>query len=182
MIHFAAAAELDDTAILRDAGEECGETVIIVLRPAIRRMRVAAGAGDLGAEENAADVLGEIARIVGQRKKVGGADRRDFARGREQRAGELVERRVAGYKFAQPLVIDARGGLKPRLPLMSSRSASRIVQKSTNSSRRKGHQRRAAALPLIPARSERPRLVGGEDAPDDIEVNATLEFGILAQR
>jgi hypothetical protein len=73
MLHFAALTDLNQPAIAADAGEVCGEPVVILLRPAVARVRVAARAADLRAEEHPAHVLGDIARVTGERKEIRGA-------------------------------------------------------------------------------------------------------------
>ena len=55
-------------------------------------------------------MLGQVARIAGQREEIGRADRHQIAIGGEQRTSKLVERHVPRHLLAQPLVISQCGG------------------------------------------------------------------------
>ena len=86
LVELVAAVVLDDAVL--DAGEERGQAVIVVLRPAVERVVVALGALQADAEEHLGRRLGARLRIaqgavvVGRRAAVGAAAARRSARGR----------------------------------------------------------------------------------------------------
>src|SRR5204862_5814346 len=101
MLHLAAVEDLNEPAIAADAGEAGGETVIVLLRPAVVRMGMAPRAGDLRAEEHAANVLGEIAWIAAEGEKIS----RTIAGGGEQRADNGVQRGPLLNLTTYPVVV-----------------------------------------------------------------------------
>src|SRR6478735_3430154 len=58
VVHLAAIDGTDHATVAGDPGEKGGKAMIILLRPAVRRMGMAAGAADLRAEKNPPDMLG----------------------------------------------------------------------------------------------------------------------------
>ena len=110
------AAFVEDDAFARifrgfasDLGEERGEAVVIVHRPAVEGMVVALGALDAHAHEDLGGVFGELEHVLLDLEVVGGRVGEGAAFRGEHLADELVERHVAGDAFAQPLVVVESG-------------------------------------------------------------------------
>ena len=80
--------------LLADPGEEGGEAVVVVLRPALERVVVALGALDADAEEELGGRLDRVLRVAADPVVVGRRVLEGRAVGREQLADELVHRHV----------------------------------------------------------------------------------------
>ena len=110
----AAAVEDDDLArvlglLAADLGEEGGEAVVVVHRPAVERMVVALGALDAHAHEDLGGVLGELQRVGLDLVVVGGGVLERAAVGAEQLLDDLVHRHVVGELVLEPVVVEQRG-------------------------------------------------------------------------
>src|SRR5687767_12582645 len=92
----------DPTAI--QTREHGGETVIIVLRPAVERMIVAVGALQPHAHEYGAHEFGLAARVANHAREVSRADHVRISGRGQQRAGHLVQRCAFFDLLAHPVV------------------------------------------------------------------------------
>src|SRR5438128_563085 len=73
-------------------------------------MGMAPGAGDLSSQENASDMLREVAWIAGQGEKIRRSDLGECTCGCKQGSGDLIEGGVASHLLMQPGVVSTRAG------------------------------------------------------------------------
>jgi hypothetical protein len=93
-----------------DAGEEVGELVILLLRPLLHGVVVAAGAGEALAEEGLGDVFGQSDGVFVEDEIVKGAVGAGRAGACEDVAGEFVPVLVVLDGVADPVVEGPHGG------------------------------------------------------------------------
>src|SRR5688572_10587987 len=101
MLYFAALAHFDRRAVAIHPSKTCGEAVVVILRPSVARIRMAASAA----------VLGHVAGIGCECEEVRRAGACRVASCGEQRARELIERCSRRDLAVQPLVILPSGAL-----------------------------------------------------------------------
>ena len=92
-------------ALAFHAVEERRHAVIIILRPALKRMVMALGALDAGTEENLSGSLHRIIAIGRGAIKIGGRIDHRTATGSEQRRGKLIVRHIAAQSALDPAMI-----------------------------------------------------------------------------
>src|SRR5262249_2475671 len=85
-----------------DASEGGADAVIVVLRPAFERVVMAFGALNANAEEELRRSLGGVLRVLAGAPVIGSGVFVGAAAGREQLAGEFIERLVVADRLIQP--------------------------------------------------------------------------------
>ena len=179
LVEPVAAVVLDDVVI--DAGKERGQAVIIVLRPVVEGMIVAAGTLQPDAEENLRHGLRSRLRVakgsveVGRRVAVGAAACRD------ELAGELVERLAVGDALPDPVMEHLHAFAVEHLFLVPQQV--RPFQRPEVGKLRALQQRvdQAAALVRTRIGEEGACLLGRGQYAQGIQIGAAQEHAVGAQ-
>src|SRR5947209_6606921 len=101
--------------LLFHAGEKGGQTVVIVLRPALERMVVALGALHANAEEELGGRFRQILRIARDAVKISRWVGKGASPGNQQIADDVIERGISFDLLAQPVLVDVCPLLLDRL-------------------------------------------------------------------
>src|SRR6188768_1974893 len=121
MNDFSQADQADGSAAV-NAGEDGGEAVVVILRPAVERMIVAVGTPEANAEEHFTEILRFGASIRRTAMEVGRAVFPGITAGDEHLLGHLIERLPGLNLLANPVVKGVRPPLvirpysDPQLP------------------------------------------------------------------
>ena len=112
VLRFAALAVVHDDflrivgGLAADLGEEGVETVVIVHRPAVKRMIMALGALDTHAHEDLGDVLGQLEAVELALVVVHRRDGDCTAISRKQFDDDLIDRAVLANLIGHPVVVE----------------------------------------------------------------------------
>ena len=165
-------------SLARKVGEIGGQVIIVVLRPNVEGVIVAAGALKTDAEKHLRDRFGRRRGVaIGSIKTRGGIAPGGTARGQDF-AGELVKRRASGDLIAKPALKDPSSLVPHRLFFVAEQVGPfqrpvigelRPIQEAIDQFR---------SLRRIGIGDERTRLVDGRQDADRIKIGSSYKYRI----